>query len=116
MLQHKHENQEHKERQNHALTSNSESRDGEPQRCGFHERVCFHAARAGRLRSMAATKSGRLIGLARNGCPWIWRPDLASAFVTRAVRKTTGVRCNVGSDSIRAATSPPSVSGITISS
>src|SRR6266446_9404185 len=67
----------------------------------FHERaVCFHAACAGRYRSMPATNSGMLIGLARNGCPWICRPDLASAFVTRAVRKTTGVLSNVGSDSI----------------
>src|SRR5207245_4400807 len=49
---------------------------------------------------MPATNSGMLIGLARHGCPWICRPDLASAFVTRAVRNTTGVLCNVGSDSI----------------
>ena len=49
------------------------------------------------------------------GCPWICSADFASAFVTRAVRKTTGVRCDVGSDSIRAASSPPSASGIAIS-
>src|SRR4029077_8228685 len=58
------------------------------------------AACAGRFRSMPAANSEMLIGLARNGCPWICRPDLASPFVTRAVRKTTGVRYNVGSDSI----------------
>jgi hypothetical protein len=73
------------------------------------------AACAGRFRSIPAINSGMLIGLARNGCPWIRRPDLVSALVTRAVKKTTGVLCNVGSDSIRAATSPPSVSGIAIS-
>jgi len=59
-----------------------------------------HAACAARFRI--------LIGLERNGCPWICRPDLTSAFAARVVRKTTGVLCNVGSDSIRAATSPPS--------
>jgi hypothetical protein len=32
------------------------------------------AACAGRFRSMLATNSGMLIGLARNGCPWISRP------------------------------------------
>ena len=58
------------------------------------------AACAGRFRSMPVTNFGMLIGLARNGCPWICRPDRASAFVTRAVRNTAGVLCNVGSDSI----------------
>ena len=36
--------------------------------------------------------SGSLIGLARNRCPWIRRPDLASAIVTSAVR-TQSVSC-----------------------
>src|SRR5207245_2566866 len=67
-------------------------------------RLCHDAARAGRLCSMPATNSGMLIGLARNGCPWICRPDFVSDFVTRAVKKTIGVLFNVGSDSIRAAT------------
>src|SRR5437773_817185 len=39
-----------------------------------------------------------------------------SGFVTSAVRKITGVLCNSGSASICAATSPPSVSGIIMSS
>src|SRR6267143_949636 len=109
MLQHKHENQEEKGRQvHHELISYNDA-------ASMKERFVFMAACAGRFRSIPAINSGMLIGLARNGCPWIRRPDLASAFVTRAVRKTIGVLCNVGSDSIRAATSPPSVSGIAIS-
>ena len=56
-----------------------------------------NAARAGRFSSMPAIRSEKLIGLARNGWPWIRRPDLVSVFVTRAVRKTIGVVCNVGS-------------------
>jgi hypothetical protein len=99
----------------HRMGTSPNGRFAHKATCSWLDSNRQHAVCAGRYRSMPATKSGMLIGLARNGCPWISRPDLASALVTRAVRKTTGVLCNIGSDSIRAATSPPSVSGIAIS-
>src|SRR5205809_1656885 len=75
-----------------------------------------NATWAGRTRSIPSTNSGMLIGLARKGCPWMRRPVFASAFVTSAVRKIIGVLCKSRSAWICAATSPPSVSGITMSS
>jgi hypothetical protein len=69
-----------------------------------------------RLSSISLINSGILIGLARDGRPWMWRPVFVSGFVTSAVRKMIGVLCNSGSASICAATSPPSVAGINMSS
>ena len=57
------------------------------------------AARAGRFRSMPATNSGMLIGDEK----WMSLNLQARSSLTfrhEAVTKTTGVRCNVGSDSI----------------
>src|SRR5207249_8100646 len=57
------------------------------------------AARAGGFRSMPATNSGMLIGDEK----WMSLNLQARSSLTfrrEAVRKTTGVRCNVGSDSI----------------
>src|SRR6267378_3827812 len=104
MLQHKHENQEEKGRQvHHELISYNGA-------ASVKERFVFMATCAGRFRSIPAIKSGMLIGLARNGCPWIRRPDLASASSPERSERQS-VFC-VMSDriSIRAATSPPSVS------
>src|SRR6266516_7269684 len=58
------------------------------------------AARAGRFRSMPATNSGMLIGLDEKWMSLNLQARSSLTFRHEAVRKTTGVRCNVGSDSI----------------
>ena len=57
------------------------------------------------------------MGFARNEWPSISQSSFCpSASVTKAVRKMIGVRHNLGSFSIRAATFAPSISGMTMSS
>jgi hypothetical protein len=52
---------------------------------------------------MAAINPGTLIGLARNGCPWISGRSRLS-FRNQSRQKDNGVRCDTRSGSIRVAT------------